>query len=252
MVPIDAISVNPYQPRESFAEDALDELAASIREKGLLQPLLVRARGDSYQLIAGERRPRAARRAGLERVPVSLHEAGEQESLELALIENLQREDLNPIEEAKAFQRLMSEFGLHQDEIARRVGKTRSAVSNTVRLLQLPAAIRQRIEAGEISAGHARSLLALHAVESQTRAAEDIVRRRLSVRATERLVRERTEAPDGDAERQAVERDLSQALGTKVRIRRGQDGCGRIEIEFYSLEGLNGILARLCAPAAAP
>lgn len=245
-VPIDAIQTNPYQPREHFADEALDELAASIREKGLLQPLLVRRVGSGYELIAGERRLRAARRAGLERVPVSHREASKQESLELALIENLQREDLNPIEEAKAFQRLMTEFGLNQDEIARRVGKTRSAVSNSVRLLQLPAAIRRQVEAGEVSAGHARSLLGLRTVEAQVQVAEDVVRRRLSVRETERLVRQRVDEPAEEAaQRKAVEEDLARALGTKVRIRQGKSGAGRIEIEFYSLAELNGMIERL-------
>jgi ParB family chromosome partitioning protein len=243
---IDAIVANPYQPREHFADEALEELAASIREKGLLQPLLVRRAGHAYQLIAGERRWRAAQRAGLERVPVVYREAGEQESLELALIENVQREDLNPIEEAKAFQRLMSEFGLSQDEIARRVGKTRSAVSNSVRLLQLPPAVRQRIESGELSAGHARSLLALRAVETQGQVADDIVRRRLSVRETERLVRERAEEPAAEAgQRRAVEEDLGRVLGTRVRIRQAKGGGGRVEIEFYSLAELNGLIERL-------
>jgi ParB family transcriptional regulator, chromosome partitioning protein len=249
-VRIDSIVANPYQPREHFSEEALEELAASIREKGLLQPLLVRRAGSTYQLIAGERRLRAAERAGLDRVPVTEREASEQESLELALIENLQREDLNAIEEAKAFQRLMSDFGLNQDEVARRVGKTRSSVSNSVRLLQLPAAIRRRIESGELSAGHARSLLALRAAEPQAQIAEEVVRRRLSVRDTERLVRQRAEEPAAAAgQRKAVEDDLSRSLGTKVRIRQSKDGAGRIEIEFYSLAELNGLIERLSAGA---
>jgi ParB family chromosome partitioning protein len=245
-VRIDAITANPYQPREHFAGEALEELAASIREKGLLQPLLVRRVDGGYQLIAGERRLRAAQLAGLERVPVIYREADEQESLELALIENLQRADLNPIEEAKAFQRLMGEFGLNQDDVARRVGKTRSAVSNSVRLLQLPADVRRRIESGELSAGHARSLLALRAVETQTQVADDIVRQRLSVRETERLVRKRVEEPaEESGQRRAVEEDLARALGTRVRIRQTNAGKGRIEIEFYSLAELNGLIEHL-------
>ncbi len=243
-IAIEAIAPNPFQPRDVFADEAIEELCASIREKGVLQPLLVRRVGDSYQLIAGERRFRAAQRAGLTRVPVTIRDVDDRESLELALIENLQRENLNPMEEARAYQRLADEFGLRHDEIAQRVGKNRSTVANAVRLLQLPAEVRQQIERGEISAGHARSLLGL-AGAAQTEAARHVVQGKLSVRATERLVRQRQSAPAPDADQQAVEADLSRALGTRVRLRTAKGETGRIEIEYYSLAELNGLIDRL-------
>ena len=243
-VAIDQIRPNPHQPRAAFAEDQIAELAASIRENGLLQPLLVRRAGEHYELIAGERRLRAAQRAGLRRVPVTLREATDRESLELALIENLQREDLNPIEEARAYLRLADDFGLKQDEIARRVGKSRSAVANSLRLLHLAPEIRSQLESGAISAGHARSLLGIASVQAQSAVASAVVKRRLSVRDTERLVREHS-GSEHDANRSAIEVDLSRSLGTKVRVRQAKGGAGRIEIEFYSLGELNGLVARL-------
>ena len=244
-VPIEQIEPNPQQPRAAFGEEQIEELAASIREKGLLQPLLVRPVRGGYQLIAGERRLRAAQRVGLTRVPVLLRDVDDRESLELALIENLQREDLNPMDEARAYMRLSEEFGLKQEEIAQRVGKSRSAVANSVRLLQLPPDIRAKLSSGALSAGHARSLLGLDSVEVQAQVARDVVDRRLSVRDTERLVRERQ--PGSDANRAAVESELSRSLGTKVRLHQAKGGAGRIEIEFYSLEELNGLVARLTA-----
>jgi ParB family chromosome partitioning protein len=244
---IQEISPNPFQPRQLFDESALDELAASIREKGLLQPLVVRRAADSgYQLIAGERRFRAAQRAGLTRVPIFVRDADDGEALELALIENLQREDLNPLEEARAFQRLANEFRLGHEEIARRVSKSRSAVTNSLRLLQLPGEVQAQIESGALSAGHARSLLGLESMSAQTAVARDVVARRLSVRDTEKLVRERA-APTIDVERQAVEANLARALGTRVRLRHHADGSGRILIEYYSLDELDGLIDRLGA-----
>jgi ParB family chromosome partitioning protein len=242
---IDAIVPNPYQPREQFNEDAIEELAASIREKGLLQPLLVRKRGHGYELIAGERRFRAARRAGLTHVPIIVRDASDSESLELALIENLQRENLNPVEEARAYQRLADEFALAQEEIARRVGKTRSAVANSIRILHLPAEVLAQLEAGVITAGHARSLLALDSAHGQVAAAREVVAGGLTVRDTERLVRERGQPPPIDIEQRAVESDLTRALGTRVKLRHGKDGSGRIVIQYYSLDELNGLIARL-------
>jgi ParB family chromosome partitioning protein len=244
---IEEIAPNPFQPRELFDETALDELAASIREKGLLQPLVVRRAGSGgYQLIAGERRFRAAQRAGLTRVPIFIRDADDGEALELALIENLQREDLNPLEEARAFQRLTSEFRLGHEEIAQRMGKSRSAVTNSLRLLQLPAEVQAQIESGDLSAGHARTLLGLESMSAQTAVARDVVARRLSVRDTEKLVRERA-APTIDVERQAVEANLARALGTRVRLRHNADGSGRILIEYYSLDELDGLIDRLGA-----
>jgi ParB family transcriptional regulator, chromosome partitioning protein len=249
---VEMITPNPFQPRELFDETALDELALSIREKGLLQPLVVRRLGDSrFQLIAGERRFRAAQRAGLSRVPIFIRDADDGEALELALIENLQREDLNPLEEARAFQRLADEFRLGHEEIARRLGKSRSAVTNSLRLLQLPAEVQAQIESGALSAGHARSLLGLDSTDAQTAVARDVVARRLSVRDTEKLVRERG-VPALDIERQAVEANLARALGTRVRLRHNADGSGRILIEYYSLDELDGLIDRLGAPHPGP
>ncbi|MGH7787240.1 MAG: ParB/RepB/Spo0J family partition protein [Candidatus Binatia bacterium] len=243
---IDSIEPNPYQPRAIFDDTAIDELAASIREKGVLQPLVVRRVGSGYQLIAGERRFRAAQRAGLDRVPVVVREADDREALELALIENLQRENLNPIEEARAYKRLGDEFSLGQEDIARRVGKSRSAVTNSLRLLQLPDGVIAQLESGALSAGHARSLLGLDGAQSQAQVAHDVVTGRLSVRDTERLVRQRRE-PEIDIEQRALEADLTRTLGTKVQLRHAADGSGRIVIEYYSLDELDGLLTRLGA-----
>lgn len=248
--PIAAIVPNPFQPREVFDDAAIGELASSIREKGIIQPLLVRPLpGGGYQLIAGERRFRAAQRAGLQRVPITVRSAGDGEALELALIENLQRENLNPVEEARAFKRLGEEFALSQEDIALRIGKSRSAVANSLRLLALPGEILRQLESGELSAGHARSLLGLQSPREQLAAARAAAKQRLSVRDTERLVRERAEraATEDDVERRAVESDLAQALGTRVRLRHNKDGSGRIVIEYYSLDELDGLLSRFGA-----
>lgn len=243
-----SIEGNPFQPRDVFEESGLDELTASIREKGVLQPLVVRPMGGGrYQLIAGERRLRAARRAGLQRVPIVVREADDGESLELALIENLQRENLNPVEEARAYQRLGDEFGLGQEEIAQRVGKSRSAVTNSLRLLQLSPDVLAQLSAGTITAGHARSLLALVSPQAQAAVARDVVSRRLSVRDTEKLVRERAQPGADDIEQRAVESELTRVLGTRVQLRHNKDGSGRILIEYYSLDELDGLLQRFGA-----
>ena len=242
-VPIGAIEPNPYQPRTSWSDATLGELAESIRQKGLLQPLLVRRSGDSYQLIAGERRYRAAQLAGLTEVPVVIRAVDDGESLELALIENLQREDLNPLEEARAYQRLSDEFDLTQEEIARRIGKSRSAVANSVRLLDLPADVRDQIRSGAITAGHARSLLSLASSREQSDVAHLIVTRKLSVREAERLTNRRS--ANGDLDVKMAESALAQTLGTRVHIHGKKGGAGRIEIEYYSLAGLNGLIARM-------
>lgn len=246
-VRLEAITPNPYQPRANFADETIDELAASIRQRGLLQPLLVRRIGQQYQLIAGERRFRAAQRAGLTHVPVSVREANDRESFELALIENLQRENLNPIEEARAYQRLCDEFGLTQDEVAQRVGKNRSTITNSLRLLQLPREVRDQIEAGALSAGHARSLLGLQSSKTQNEVARDVIRRRLSVRQTEDLVRQKAKGVAKDLDQQALETELTRALGTKVRLHPAKNGAGKIEIAYNSLAELSGLVERLTA-----
>ena len=244
---IRSIVPNPFQPREVFDETAIDELAASIREKGLLQPLLVRPAPNGFQLIAGERRFRAAQRAGLDRVPITVREVDDVEALELALIENLQRENLNPVEEARAYKRLSDEFDLSQEDIATRVSKSRSAVTNSLRLLQLPPSVIAQLESGELSAGHGRSLLALDSAQAQTAVAREAATRRLSVRDTEKMVRERRLPPPDDIERRAVEADLARALGTRVHVRHRSDGSGRIIVEYFSLDELDGLLTRFGA-----
>jgi ParB family chromosome partitioning protein len=254
-VPIENVTAGRAQPRRVFDEDALDELAASIREKGILQPLVVSQVGGGYELIAGERRLRAASRAGLETVPIVVKrgvEAGE--LIELALIENIQREDLTPLEEAKAFQRLVEEHGLTQDQVAKRVGKSRTAVTNTLRLLALPEPIKHALDAGKLSEGHARALLALSTTASQIAAARKVMQRGLSVRETEDLVRRAADRKPPPARktdvaanaRSAVEKSLERLLGTKVRIR-GKGKAGRIEIDYYSHEELDRLLERLGA-----
>ena len=248
LVPTERIRPGPLQPRRRFAEEELAALARSIREKGVLQPLLVRPCGDaveeSFELVAGERRWRAARQIGLAEVPVVVRALGDSEALEVALVENLQREDLSPLEEAEAYDRLLREFGRTQASLAAALGKSRSHIANTVRLLALPEAVRQRLEAGELSAGHGRALLA--AADPVALAAE-IVRRGLNVRATERLVRRRAAPPrlcGRDADRTALARDLSAALGLRVTFAANKRG-GALTLHFASNEELERILARL-------
>jgi ParB family chromosome partitioning protein len=243
---LSAIQPNPMQPRQAFAEAGMDELAESIRQKGILQPLLVRRANGGFELIAGERRFRAAQRLGLEHVPVTVRDANDGEMLEMALIENIQRQDLNPLEEARAYRRLSDEFKLTQEEIATRVGKDRSTVANTLRLLQLPQAVQADIERGVLSAGHARALVTLASDTAKVELAREVVTRRLTVRQTEQLAK-RNARPLADAEQQAVEQRLTEALGTRVRLLGRRDGSGKIEIEYYSLDGLNGLLDRLSA-----
>jgi ParB family transcriptional regulator, chromosome partitioning protein len=250
LVPLAAIQPNPLQPRQTFAEDGIDELAESIRQKGILQPLLVRRVSGGYELIAGERRLRAAQRAGLEHVPITVRDIpNDGELLEIALIENIQRENLNPLEEARAYRRLNDEFHLTQDEIAQRVGKDRSTVANTLRLLQLPSQIQRDIERGVLSAGHARALVTAGSDTAKIKLAHEVVTRRLSVRQTERLAKQNGDAL-ADTEQRAVEERLTEALGTRVRLVPRRDGSGRLEIEYYSLDGLNGLLDRLTASIA--
>ena len=251
LVPIERVVAGRGQPRRKFAEEQLEELAASIRENGILQPLVVVASAGGYELIAGERRLRAAVRAGLERVPVVLHDSvGESEMLELALVENLQREDLGPMERARAYERLLSSHGLTQEDVARKVGKSRVTISNTLRLLGLPQPVLDALEQGLLGEGHARPLLALATATRQIEAMQAVVKRALSVRETEQLVRDWTEAaPAGQATGKKpakkaagpMEASLSRLLGTKVRLRGGARK-GRIEIEYYSQEELTRLI----------
>jgi len=244
LVLLSAIQTSRVQPRQVFSEVSIDELAASIREKGIIQPLLVRPSGDGYELIAGERRYRAAHKLGLERVPVTIRAVDDREALELALIENVQRENLNPIEEARAYRRLAEDFHLAQDQIAQRVGKDRSTIANALRLLQLPDEVMRKIESGELSAGHARALINLGSAEQTIEVANMVVAQRLNVRQTERLAKT-TRLPIVDADQRAAENLLTEQLGTKVRIATRRNGAGRIEIEYYTLDQLNGLIERL-------
>ncbi|MCC6763320.1 MAG: ParB/RepB/Spo0J family partition protein [Deltaproteobacteria bacterium] len=248
MVALDRIRPNPRQPRIEFGEGPLAELAASIRVQGVIQPLLVRRLADGdFELVAGERRLRAAERAGLTHVPVYVRDLSDGESLELALVENLQRDDLSPLEEAAAYQRLINEFGLTQEKVAERVGKSRPAVANSLRLLRLPEAIKNDIARGRLTAGHARVLLSIDNPDAQLRAAKQIQARQMSVRDAEQLASTRKSAQPvtpRDPHRAALERDLSAALGTRVRIAPKGPG-GRIEIEYYSPEELQGLVDRI-------
>ena len=260
-VEIGRVVLNPQQPRASIADEELAELTASVRAHGVLQPLLVsRCEGDGdavYQLIAGERRLRAASAAGLDRVPVTVRQSTPQELLELALIENLQRQDLSALEEALAYQRLVEGFALTQAEVAQRVGRSRTAVANRLRLLDLPEELRVSLAAGEISEGHARALLGLSDAEERRDAWRAVVERGLNVRQTERMVqRRRTRAvpqqrrPDPEVE--ALADSLRRSLGTKVTLRRNKRGSGTMTIHFFSDEELEGLLERLQrAPALA-
>jgi len=236
-LPLELIRPNPNQPRRRFRPEALSELVESIREKGLLQPLLVRPKGEGYELVAGERRYRAALEAGLREVPVLIRDLTDREALELALVENLQREDLSPVEEALGYRRLL-EMGLTQEEVARRVGKARSTVANALRLLQLPEEALRALEEGRITPGHARALLMLPEGE-RLWALSEILSKDLSVRQAERLKVQKPR-PEPDLERQALAERLSQSLGLRVRLSRR-----RLVIEFSSEEELALLLERL-------
>lgn len=245
---IEEISPNPYQPRQHVRDKALEELVNSIRERGVLQPLLVRKAEQGYEIIAGERRWRAAQMAGLQRVPVIIKESAAPEAVELALIENIQRKDLNPIEEAEAYSRLQQEFQLNQEDVARKIGKDRSTVANMLRLLKLPERIRTDLLEGVLSMGHARTLLALSNKSLQLEARNLAVKRGLSVRETEKLVQsllkgsKKRQAPaQQDSHLRSISDQLIRHFGTRVKItRRGKRG--KIEIEFYSDEDLQRIL----------
>jgi len=250
-VPIELIRPGAFQPRRRFAEAELDALAQSIREKGILQPLLVRPLAGeeaAFELVAGERRWRAAQRVGVHEVPVIVRPLADSEALEIALVENVQREDLAPLEEAEAYSRLMEEFGRTQASLAEAVGKSRSHVANTLRLLSLPAPVRRRLDEGELSAGHARALLA--ATDPVALAAE-VVRRGLNVRATERLVQRRAEMPRPrrrlrDADTVTLERDLGALLGLRVTLEPKKRG-GALTLHYASLDQLDRVLSLLRA-----
>jgi ParB family chromosome partitioning protein len=247
--PVAAIQPNPMQPRTHLDPEALAELAASIDEHGLIQPLIVSQLGpEHYQIIAGERRWQAARMAGLVMVPVIVKEATPQQALELALVENIQRADLNPLEEASAFQQLVDEFGLTQEQVAGRVGKSRVAVTNTMRLLRLPVEVKQALAEGTIREGHARALLALATPEAQVVALKAVTGKALSVRQTEELVRRLLAEPPPPKERvptspetELLEQEFRDTLGTKVTLYRSKKGRGRLVVHFYSEEELQTI-----------
>ncbi len=252
-IEIDKIRPNPYQPRTSFDPERLKELVASIKEKGVVQPVILRVKGEGYELVAGERRLRAAREVGLAKIPAVIREIAESEMLEIALIENIQREELNSIEEAEAYQQLVSHFGFTQEDLAQKVGKDRSSVVNSLRLLKLPPQIQDLLRKGELSAGHARAILGLEGYSQQIEAAERVVRYGLSVRKTEvlinRLKRDSSKRSTPltkrrDAAIQACEEELMEILGTKVRIEPGRKK-GQIIVEYYSLEDLERIVEAL-------
>ena len=249
-VKITKVEPNREQPRKHFDEDALQELADSIKQFGLLQPILVQDRKDYYEIIAGERRWRAAKLAGLKEVPVIIKNYTEQEIVEIALIENIQREDLNPIEEAQAYKKLLTEFNLKQDEVAERVSKSRAAVTNSIRLLKLSDKVQQMVIDDMISTGHARALLAVEDPNEQYNLAQKIFDEKLSVRDIEKLVKNLHKAPKpkklDDKALQAIYQDieekLKQSLSTKVSISSKGEGAGKIEIEFYSHDDLDRLL----------
>jgi ParB family transcriptional regulator, chromosome partitioning protein len=255
-LPVAAIRPNSRQPRNSFPEAGIRELAASIREVGILQPLVVRSTPAGFELIAGERRLRAAREAGLDRVPVLIRQAGEHESMELALVENLQRENLIPLETAAAYQALMDGFGLSKDQLARRLGKSRAAVSNTLRLVHLPEGIRALIGDGKLSEGHARALLGLESEEQMTELAHKVAAGKLSVRKTEELVREALAGPRAaphagsaspgttPAKFHEASRLIREALELPVRVK-SLKGGGKVEIRFREPQQLEALVSLL-------
>ena len=257
LVNITKVEPNREQPRKNFDEDALEELAESIKQFGLLQPILVQDRKTYYEIIAGERRWRAAKKAGLKEVPVIIKNLTEQEIVEISLIENIQREDLNPIEEAQAYKRLLTEFNLKQDEVAERVAKSRTAVTNSMRLLKLCDDVQQMIIDGMISTGHARALIPIEDAEQQYQIAQRIFDEKLSVRDVEKLIKnigkpskiKKAILTDKSLEAvyQDIEENLKQKLSTKVSITSKGNGAGKIEIEFYihdDLEKLMDLLSK--------
>jgi ParB family chromosome partitioning protein len=240
---VDAIMPNPKQPRKDFDDKALRDLSESLKQSGLLQPVVVRRVGEGYQLVVGERRWRAAKMAGIERIPAVVREASDAQSLELALVENLLREDLNPMEEAEAYQRLLAEFAWTQEDLAQRVARDRSSIANCLRLLKLPDVIQADLRSGRLTMGHARALLSLDSPAEQLRLREEILTHSWSVRATEQGVQAKRTQPTRrvlrrSAELAAVEDALRVALATRVRIV-GNERAGRIEVSYSSREELD-------------
>ncbi|MBD5536528.1 MAG: ParB/RepB/Spo0J family partition protein [Lachnospiraceae bacterium] len=250
MVKITMVEPNRKQPRKNFDEDALLELSDSIKQFGVIQPIVVQDRKDHYEIIAGERRWRAAKMAGVKEVPVIIKNYTEQEIVEISLIENIQREDLNPIEEAQAYKRLLTEFNLKQDEVAERVSKSRTAVTNSMRLLKLSEEVQQMVINDMLSTGHARALLAVENPEEQYTLAQKVFDEKLSVRDVEKLVKNihkpvKTKKPDNKALSliyQDIEEKLKQALSTKVSVVAKEEGAGKIEVEFYNHEDLERLM----------
>jgi ParB family chromosome partitioning protein len=249
-ISVDEVEPNPNQPRKSFNAAAISELASSLKTSGMIQPVVVRRAGSGYQLVAGERRWRAAREAGLERIPAILRDVTDAESLELALVENLLREDLNPIEEAEAYQRLLADFAWTQEQLAGRVGKDRSTIANALRLLRLPAIVQEDLREGRLTMGHARALLSLTTEADQLKLRTEILAHSWSVRATEETVERRRKAPPAaphrSAEVRALEDALQRALMTRVRIV-GSPRNGRIEVTYATAEELERISEMLGA-----
>lgn len=251
-VDIDLVEPNPEQPRTRFTDTALDELAQSITANGIVQPIVVRKKGSGYQIVAGERRWRAAQRAGLRRIPVAVREIADDKLLEIALIENIQRQELNPVEEARAFRKLIDSIGLTQEELSGRVGKERTLIATSLRILKLPSDILQLIEEGKLSAGHGRALLLSDDVAVQRRVARNIIEKGLSVREAERILRVSAKKPktsiikeSKDPNVRLAETKLKRSLGTNVKISSGKNGAGRIEIEYYNSNDLDRLYQRL-------
>lgn len=250
---INELKPNMFQPRKDFDEETISELASSIKEKGILQPLIVRTISGGYEIIAGERRWRAAQRAGITRVPIIIKEATDREVLELALIENLQREDLNPIEEAVAYQQLIDEFELTHEDVSRQIGKDRSTITNQLRLLKLPEEAKKALIAGDITAGHARAILSIESSAEAREALKAIQKQKLSVRKTEQLIQNISKRKKKDAKPRSddiyirqITDELKKSLSTQVRIV-GKQGKGKIEIDYYSNEELERLTSILKA-----
>ena len=249
-IPLNNISPNPHQPRFKFDDEKLKELASSIKEHGIIQPLIVTKNGEQFEIIAGERRFEAAKIAGLSQVPVIVRDATEQQKLEIAVIENVQRHDLNPVEESKSYQKLAEEFDLSQEEIAQKVGKSRSAIANKLRLLNLPVEIQKALISEKITEGHAKAILAIENPEKQRALFDLILKNNLTVRQTEDKtkeisVRTHKRTLHVDPEIKAIEEKLIGALGTKVKLSRSGDG-GKILIEYYSKEELDSLISKIC------
>jgi len=253
MVEVDRITPSPFQPRRTFEEKKIEELALSIRQQGIIQPLVVRRTDNGFELIAGERRWRGAMRAGLNQVPVVVREASDHEALQLALVENLQREDLNPIEEANGYRRLQEEFHWTQEEMAEKIGRSRPAITNALRLLALPAEVQEEIVSGNLPAGQARALLGLQNETLMVSACREVIKKGLSTRETEKLVRylrvgkrRRRETSLIDPNLRAVVEEMQRSLGTKVRLLpRARSSTGKIEIEYYSAADLERIIHKI-------